>query len=318
MSPSQTPETAPVLDRRAIFTRYGKKPSYGPGERSIRYLLRSLAYLTILITAAIIVVLVVDAGEFFAKIGFGEFLLGLRWEPFGQPKRLGVSPLLAGTMMIATGAMIVAVPLGLGTAVYLTQYASNRTANTIGPIVEILGGVPTVVYGYFALTTVTPFLGNFFPSIQVFNALSASIVVGIGTLPMISSLSAEALRLVPPAIRNAGYALGMRKFHVVTRIMVPAAFSGIVASVLLAFARAVGETMAVTLAAGATPNLHFNYLEGIQTITAFIVQVSLGDTPAGSIEYYTIYALGLTLFLLTFLFNFIASRIVKKFREAYE
>lgn len=318
MSQSEVSKSAPGIDRRAIFTRYGKKPSYGLAERSIRYLLRSLAYLTMGVTIAIVFVLVVDAAYFFAEIGFVEFFLGTVWEPFGEPKHLGVWPLMSGTLMVAIGSILVAVPLGLGTAVYLTQYASARVANVIGPVVEILGGIPTVVYGYFALTSVTPWLGNVFEEIEIFNALAASIVVGIAILPMVSSLSAEALRLVPPAIRNAGYALGMRKFHVVTKIMIPAAFSGIVASVLLAFARAVGETMAVTLAAGATPNLNFNYLEGIQTITAFIVQISLGDTPAGSIEYYTIYALGLTLFFMTFLFNLLASRIVKRFREAYE
>ncbi|MEQ9363991.1 MAG: ABC transporter permease subunit, partial [Leptospirales bacterium] len=163
-----------------------------------------------------------------------------------------------------------------------------------------------------------PFLKAIFPGIEVFNALSASIVVGIAILPMISSLSIDSLGAVPSSIRNAGYALGMRKFHVVTKIIIPAATSGIVASFILAFARAIGETMAVVLAAGATPNLELNYLEGIQTMTAFIVQISLGDTPAGTIEYYTIYAIGLSLFLITFAFNFLASRIVLRFREVYQ
>ena len=325
------------IDRRALFTRYGKKPSFGPTEIAIRWTLRSLAYLTVFVTISIVFVLVIDAVNFFAEVSFGHFLafsisdLGssdpeiMKWEPFGgqtlADKSLNVWPLMSGTLMVAFGAILVAVPLGLGTAVYLTQYASPKVANIISPIVEILGGIPTVVYGYFALTAVTPFFRNYIfnpDDVGIFNALSASIIVGIAILPMISSLSAEALRLVPAAIRNAGYALGMRKFHVVTKIMIPAAFSGIVASVLLAFARAVGETMAVTLAAGATPNIDLNYLQGIQTMTAFIVQISLGDTPAGTIEYYTIYALGLALFLMTFMFNILASQIVKRFREAYQ
>jgi phosphate transport system permease protein len=310
----QVPSSA---QRSALFTRYGRRPSYGLGERSIRYLLRSLAYLTVGVTFAILGVLFVDALQFFRQVNVLDFITGTQWEPFGEPKKLGVLPLLLGTMMIAIGSSLVAIPLGLGTAIYMTQYAGPRVRNTLTPIVEVLGGIPTVVYGYFALTTVTPALRYFFPEIEVFNALSASIVVGVAILPMISSLSTDALGAVPPTIRNAGYALGMRKFHVVTKIIVPAATSGIVASFILAFARAIGETMAVVLAAGSMPNLSLNYLEGIQTMTAFIVQISLGDTPAGTLEYYTIYAIGLTLFLVTFAFNFLATRIVLRFREVY-
>ncbi len=305
-------------NRAAVFARYGQRPSYSFGERAVRYVLRGLAYLTVGVTFSILIVLFVDSFQFFRQVSIIDFLTGTRWEPFGEPKKLGVLPLLAGTLMVAVGSSLVAIPLGLGTAVYLTQYASRRMRNIVAPIVEILGGIPTVVYGYFALTTVTPFLrDSIFPGIEVFNALAASIVVGIAILPMISSLSIDALRAVPVSIRNAGYALGMRKFHVVTRIMIPAATSGIVASFILAFARAVGETMAVVLAAGATPSLELNYLEGIQTMTAFIVQISMGDTPAGTIEYYTIYAIGLSLFLVTFAFNILASRIVLRFREVY-
>ena len=304
-------------DRRSVFSRFGDRPSYSLKERSIRYFLRSLAYLTMAVTIAIIFVLLFDAIVFFQKASMLEFFTGTKWEPFGEPKKLGLLPLLSGTLMIAFGSAIVALPLGFGTAVFLTQYASPRFQAIVSPIVEILGGIPTVVYGYFALTGVTPFLQIFFPKIAVFNAMSASIVVGIGILPMVSSLSTEALKAVPKSIRNAGYALGLRKFHVVTKIIVPGATSGIVASFMLAFARAIGETMAVTLAAGASPNMDWDYLSSIQTMTAFIVQVSLGDTPAGSIEYYTIYAIGLSLFLLTFLFNFLAARFVRRFREVY-
>lgn len=306
--------------RKSVFSRFGKKPSFAWNEITIRVTLKSLAYFTIVVTIAIVLVLSVDAINFFTKVSPIEFLTGTHWEPFGGHKKLGVLPLLTGTLMIAIGSSAISIPLGLGTAVFLTQYAPKKWQNFLGSTLEILGGIPTVVYGYFAISTITPFLKIVFgPSnVEVFNALSASLVVGIGTLPMVSSLSAEALRVVPVPIRNAAYAVGMSKFHVVTKIMVPAALSGIIASFLLAFARAVGETMVVTLAAGATPNMSWNYLHSIQTMTAFIVQISLGDTPAGSIEYYTIYAIGLTLFFLTLFFNMLAYRLVKKFREVYQ
>ncbi len=301
-----------------LFGRYGERPSYSLGERSIRYTFRLLAYMTIGISLAIVTILLIDAVQFFRQADIIEFFTGTVWEPFGEPKKLGVLPLLFGTLQIALGAMAVALPLGLATSLYLTQFSPARLREILTPLIEILGGIPTVVYGYFALTTVTPFLKNFLPQIEIFNALAASIVVGIATLPMISSISTDALNAVPTTIRNAAYALGMRKFHVIVRVILPAAASGILASALLAFARAVGETMAVTLAAGATPKINLSYLEGIQTMTAFIVQISLGDTPAGTIEYYTIYAIGLTLFFITFFFNVIATKIVLHFREVYQ
>ncbi|MCB1173011.1 MAG: phosphate ABC transporter permease subunit PstC [Leptospiraceae bacterium] len=306
------------LERRRLFSRYGSRPSFSIQERSIYWALKAMAWLTIFVTVSVVLVLLKDAVVFFEKVSLLDFFFGTAWEPVGEPKKLGVLPLVAGTLMVALGAISIAVPLGLGTAVYLTQFSNKRIRDILGPIVEILGGVPTVVYGYFALTAVTPVLGFFFPQIQVFNALSAAIVVGIAVIPMISSLSADALQMVPASLGHAGYALGMSKFHVVNRIMIPAATSGIVSSFILAFARAIGETMIVSLAAGSTPNLSFNYLEGIQTITGFIVQISLGDTEAGSIEYYTIYALGLTLFLMTLFFNILASRIVRRFQEKYQ
>lgn len=305
-------------DRKSVFSRYGKKPSNSYSEKVIRYALATLANLTIIITLSILFVLLWDAIRFFSQVSMLEFFFSTLWEPFGEPKHLGVLPLITGTMMVAFGSAAVALPLGFGTAVFLTQYATNRFQQIVTPIVEILGGIPTVVYGYFALTGVTPFLRLIFSDIDQYNALSASIVVGISILPMVSSLSVEALRAVPSTIWQAGYALGMRKYHVVTTIIIPGAISGIVASFMLAFARAIGETMAVTLAAGATPNMSFNYLESIQTMTSFIVQVSLGDTPVGTIEYYTRYAIALTLFVMTFIFNFAAARFVKRFREVYK
>ncbi len=304
-------------DRKKIFSRFGNRPSSSTSEIIIRNFFRINAYLTMAVTIGIIGVLLVDGMEFFRRVSAWDFFTGTVWSPFGEPKQLGVLPLISGTLMIAFGSSLVSIPLGMGSAIFLTLYAPKWFREIATPIVEILGGIPTVVYGYFALDVITPALQKIWPEMGLFNALSASIVVGIGTLPMVSSLSAEAIRVVPKSIRNAGYALGMTKFHVVTRIVVPAALSGIVASFILAFSRAVGETMAVTLAAGSSPNMNWNYLESIQTMTAFIVQISLGDTPAGSIEYYTIYAIGLTLFVMTFSFNILALQIVRRFREVY-
>ena len=267
---------------------------------------------------AILLILFSESLEFFKFQNPWAFLTGTRWEPFGEPKHLGLLPLLVGTLQVAFASFLIAAPIGTATAVYLTQYAQKGILDIMNPIIELLAGVPTVVYGYFALTTITPLLQSLFPSkIEVFNALSASIVVGIATLPMVCSLSIEAFRAVPSSIYNAAYAVGMRRYHVVTRVIMPAAASGVVASFILAFSRAIGETMAVTIAAGATPNMSLNYLESIQTMTAFIVQISLGDTPAYSIEYYTIYAIGLTLFLLTFTFNYVAALLVRHFRNIY-
>ena len=276
-----------------------------------------MSFLGIGTSLAILLILFSESLEFFKLQNPLAFLTGTRWEPFGEPKRLGVLPLLIGTLQVALGSFVIAVPIGLATAVYLTQYAQKGILDLMNPIIEILGGIPSVVYGYFALRAITPLLREFLPAIEVFNALSASIVVGIAILPLICSLSIDAFRSVPSAIYHAAYAVGMRRFHVVTRVIMPAAASGIAASFILAFSRAIGETMAVTLAAGATPSMHLDYLKSIQTMTAFIVQISLGDTPAYSIEYYTIYAIGLTLFVITFGFNYVAALLVRHFRNIY-
>lgn len=306
-------------DRKKVFSRYGQKPSKALGERSIRWVLRILGGTTVGITALIVYVLVSSAIGFFQEVSLWDFLTGTQWLPDGEDKKFGVLPLISGTMMVALGASVVAIPLGLGTAIYLTQYAPSWFREVASPIVEILGGIPTVVYGYFAVVTVTPFLKQIFgDAVEPFNALSASIVVGIMILPMVSSLSVDSLRVVPVSIKNAAYAIGMSRFHVVTKVIVPAAFSGVVASFILAFARAVGETMAVSLAAGSTPSSDWNYFEKVQTMTAYIVDVSFGDVSVGEIEYITRYALGLTLFVLTFSINFFATRIVRRFREVYQ
>lgn len=235
------------------------------------------------------------------------------WKPRG-----GILPLISGTVLIVLGAALVALPVGVASAVYLSEYASERTRNIIKPVLEILAGIPTVVYGFFALTFVTPLLSTIFPSISVFNAASGSIVVGIMVLPMVASLCDDALRSVPDALRQGAYSLGATSFEVSTRIVIPAGLSGIFASFVLAISRAIGETMAVTLAAGATPNLTMNPLESIQTMTAYIVQVSLGDTPSGTITYETLFAVAAVLFASTFVLNLGGTWIMRRYQEVYE
>jgi phosphate transport system permease protein len=238
--------------------------------------------------------------------------------PLLKPSSFGVLPLLWGTMLITVGAAVIAIPLGLASAVYLSEYASDRMRAWIKPILELLAGIPTVVYGYFALTFVTPMLRAVIPDIQVFNALSGAIVVGIMILPTIATLSDNALRAVPVSLRQAAYAVGATSYEVTARIVVPAGLSGVMASFLLAISRAIGETMAVTLAAGQTPNLSFSMLESIQTMTAYIVQVSLGDTPSGGVAYQTLFAVATMLFFITLLINVISQWILGRFREVYD
>jgi phosphate transport system permease protein len=234
------------------------------------------------------------------------------------PKHFGILPLLCGTALVAIGAALVAVPVGIATAIYLSEYAPSALRSILKPILELLAGIPTIVYGYFALTFVTPLLMRLIPSTQIFNAASAAIVVGVMVLPMIASLSDDALRSVPKSLRYAAFAVGATRFEVAGRVVLPAAFSGVMASVVLAISRAIGETMIVALAAGSTPRLTINPLESIQTMTGYIVQVSLGDTPAGTIEYHSIFAVGLMLFFMTFVMNLIAQSILGRFRESYE
>ncbi|MEM7164667.1 MAG: phosphate ABC transporter permease subunit PstC [Planctomycetota bacterium] len=287
-------------------------------EKSVRRTLFVCALLSILTTIGIIVVLFSEAGKFFADVSIFDFLLGTQWTPLFQPKSFGVLPLVCGTFLIVAGSSIIAMPLGLASAIYLSEFASSRFRRSLKPILEILAGIPTIVYGYFALTFVTPILAYVFPSIAVYNAASASIVVAIMVLPMIVSLCDDALRAVPNSLREGAYALGATSFEVSTRVSVPAALSGVIASFVLAFSRAIGETMAVSLAAGNSPNLTINPLESIQTMTSYIVQVSLGDTPTGTVEYYTIFAVGALLFLITLVSNVVANRVLRRFREVYE
>ncbi len=302
--------------RDTIDLRFAKRRR--PGEEGIKSLLLLSALLSIITTAGIIMVLGRETWDFFREVPVFSFLFGLTWTPLLEPRSYGVLPLLGGTTMIVVGSALIALPVGLGSAIFLSEYASERTRSILKPILEILAGVPTVVYGYFALTTVTPLLRSILPQTKIFNAASASVVVGIMILPMVASLCDDALRAGPGSLRQAGHALGATRLEVSTQVVVPGALSGILASFVLAASRAFGETMAVTLAAGATPNLTANPLESIQTMTAYIVQVSLGDTPAGGVEYQTIFAVGSLLFLITLGMNILASRILKKYQEVYE
>jgi phosphate transport system permease protein len=287
-------------------------------ERLVGIILTAFSMISILTTLGIVIVLVTQAFSFFADVSPVEFLTGTKWTPMYEPKHFGVLPLLSGSLLIALGAAIVALPLGLLSAIYLSEYAHARARRIIKPVLEILAGIPTVVYGYFALTYVTPLLRVFWPQTEIFNAASASIVMGIMIIPMVSSLSEDALTAVPRALREGAYALGATKFEVATRTVVPAALSGVIASFILAISRAIGETMIVTIAAGATPRLTLNPLESVQTMTAYIAQVSMGETPVGSIEYKTIFAVGLALFGVTLAMNMISALVLRRFREVYE
>ena len=287
-------------------------------EELIRLALLSCALLSVLTTLGIVVVLLNESIGFFRHVSPWEFLTGTTWTPLLEPRHFGVLPLVCGSLMVMVGAAVVAIPTGVLTAVYLSEYASQRARSIIKPILEILAGIPTVVYGYFALTFVTPLLRKIIPGTEVFNAASASIVVGIMVLPMVASLCDDAFRAVPRSLRQGGYAMGATKFEVAMQVVLPAALSGVLASFILALSRAVGETMATTIAAGGTPRITANPLQSIQTMAAYIVQISLGDTPHGSVEYQTLFAVGLVLFSITLLMNVIAHRVLRRFQEVYE
>jgi phosphate transport system permease protein len=275
------------------------------------------ALLSIATTIGIVVVLLAEASQFFREVSIVEFLTGTVWAPKLGGK-FGILPLMCGTLLVTAGAAVIALPIGLGTAIYLSEYASSQVREVVKPVLEVLAGIPSVVFGYFAVVTISPWIRDVFPTAGVFSALSASIVVGFMILPMIVSLSEDVLRSVPRSLREAAYALGATKLDVTVKVVVPAAISGIVAAFLLALSRAIGETMAVTLAAGNRPNLTLNPLESIQTMTAYIVEVSQGDTPFGTVEYRSIFAVGLALFVTTMFLNVLAQWFVSRVREKYE
>lgn len=298
--------------------RSWNSPSSNPFEKVVYAILLCSALVSILTTVGIIFVLLKDAVGFFSEISWIEFLFGLEWSPLIEPRKFGVIPLIVGTLSVGLGALMIAAPIGVLTALFLSEYVTGKIQIILKSTLEILSGIPSVVYGFFAINFVTPHLQGIFESTEIFNALSASIVVGIMIIPTISSISQDAFQAVPKDLREAAYGVGARKYQVAATVVFPAALSGFIASVILAFSRAIGETMAVTLAAGATPRLTWNPLESIQTMTAYIVQVSLGDTPAGSIEYQSLFAVGLVLFLMTLFTNLIAASIVRRYQERYQ
>ncbi len=287
-------------------------------ERIITAILVICTLMSVLTTAGIVFVLLFQALQFFGEVSFIEFITGTRWTPLFQSKHFGVLALVSATFLTAVLSMFVALPLGLLSAIFLSEYAPETVRRIVKPVLEILAGIPTVVYGYFALLFVTPILQAISEDIFVFNALSASIVMGIMILPMVASLSEDAMRAVPRSLREAAYGLGATKLEVTTRVVVPAALSGIVSAFILAISRAIGETMIVTIAAGQTPNFTLNPFVPIETMTAYIVQVSLGDTPNGTLEYKTIFAVALLLFVITLVMNLLSHYVVRRFREEYE
>ncbi|MDN5271661.1 phosphate ABC transporter permease subunit PstC [Chloroflexus sp. MS-CIW-1] len=287
-------------------------------EKLIQIALLLAATVSILTTIGIVFSLLFETIAFFSEVSIIEFLTETEWTPLFSIKKYGIWPLLSATLLTSAIALLVAVPLGLVAAIFLSEFASDNVRRTTKPLLEILAGIPTVVYGYFALTTVTPFLKNFIPTLSIFNSLSAGIVMGVMLIPYVASLSEDSLSAVPNSLREAAYGLGSTRFEVATRVVAPAAISGIVASIVLAFSRAVGETMIVAIAAGQNPRFTFDPTVPVMTMTSYIVQVSLGDTPYGSLSYYTLYAVGFTLFLFTFILNIFSYWMVRKFREVYD
>lgn len=287
-------------------------------EQIIVNLLAMSGWLTIITTLGILFILFYESAQFFIDVSVWEFLTGTEWTPLFSKKEFGILPLLTATLLTSVIALLVALPIGLSIAIYLNEYANKNFRKTVKPMLEVLASVPTVVYGFFALTIITPFLQSFIPGLSGFNSISPGIVMGIMIIPMISSLSEDALFAVPKSLRDASYGMGATRFQTVFKVLVPSAASGIIVSVLLAISRAVGETMIVAIAAGQQPNFTLNPLVPVETITTYIVQVSLGDVPRDSLEYRTIFAAGFVLFIMTFVMNNISLWLKRKYHRQYE
>lgn len=311
-------ETIKSFSVQEMIEEKQKKSGKKRMEKVIPFLLLLTAIASVLTTIGIIFTLIFETITFFDQVSIKEFLTAKKWYPFSESEgTFGILPLISGTLKVTLIAIIVAVPIGLSSAIYLSEYATDRTRRIIKPILEVLAGIPTIVYGFFALTFVTPILQKLIPSLEIFNALSPGIVMGVMIIPMIASLSEDALSSVPNSMREGALALGSTKLEVAIKVVVPAAISGIIASIVLGISRAIGETMIVAVAGGSTPNLDLNVTSSIQTMTAYIVQVSAGDAGYGSTIYYSIYAVGFTLFLFTLAMNLLAQFITRKFREEY-
>ncbi|WP_138429578.1 phosphate ABC transporter permease subunit PstC [Fodinibius saliphilus] len=287
-------------------------------EKIIEKILAACALVTVLTTVGIILILAIEAFSFFGEVSIVEFATSTQWTPLFTQKNYGILPLLSGTALTAFIAIAVALPTGIIIAVYLNEYAPKKVKKVLKPMLEILAVVPTVVYGFFALMIVTPILQSFIPGLSGFNALSPGIVMGIMIIPFVSSLSEDALSAVPDSLRQASFGMGSTKFQTAFKVMVPAASSGIIVSAILAISRAIGETMIVAIAAGSQPRFTFDPMVPIQTITSYIVQISMGDVPHGSIAYQTIFAAGITLFVFTFILNNISYWIKARYQQKYE
>jgi len=288
------------------------------GEKALQFSFFVCGALSLLTTFGIVAVLIFETVEFFAEVSLLEFLTDTQWTPLFAQKHFGILPLLSGTFLTSAIAILVAMPVGLVCAIYLSEFAPEPVRRMTKPVLEVLAGIPTVVYGYFALLFVTPLLQTFIPSLSGFNALAPGMVMGIMIIPLVSSLSEDAMYAVPQSLREAAHALGASRLQVALRVVVPAAFSGIAAAFLLAVSRAIGETMIVAIAAGQQPRLTLNPLVPIETMTAYIVQVSLGDTPTGTLEYRTIFAVGTMLFFSTLILNLFSRSLRERIRERYE
>ena len=318
-----SPVTPPPVEDIDLYQRADRNIK----ESAIGYALLFSASLSVLTTIAIVYVLASETISFFGKASIGEFLFGkilengsysCSWTPQFADKGFCVWPTVNGTLMVALIAMLVATPLGLATAIYLSEYAPPKLGKFLRPVIELLAGVPTVVYGYFALTVVTPFLDKIIPGLQGFNALSAGLIMGVMIIPTIASISTDAMLAVPISLREAAYGLGSTKKEVATSIVLPAALSGICAAIILGISRAVGETMIVAIAAGQRPVLTLDPRQTVGTMTAYIAQVAKGDSRVGSVEYEALFAVGMTLFLITLVLNIISKQISKRFQETYE
>ena len=302
---------------QAVSDRLARRRLRQAKERLIEIALFAAALVSVVTTIGIVVVLLGESFAFFRQISLWDFLTDTQWTPLFSDAHYGILPLLSGTLVSSGVALLVAIPLGTIVAIYLSEFAPFRVREVAKPFLELLGGIPTIVYGYFALLFVTPLLQKVFPWLPGFNLLSAGLVMGIMIVPYVSSLSEDAMRAVPMNLREGSYAMGATRFHTAVRVVAPAAFSGIAAAYILGISRAVGETMIVAIAAGMQPNLTWDPTEPAATITAYIVQVALGDLPHGSIGYQTIFAAGLTLALITLLFNVVGHMLRKRYRQVY-
>ncbi len=304
----------------ALISNAARARTNGPSaplrERLIEVGLRGCGLLSIFTTASIILVLAIETFAFFREVTLAQFLFDTQWTPLFVDKHFGIWPLVSGTVLTTGIAILVALPFGLLAAIYLSEFAGQGVRRLLKPALEMLAGIPTIVYGYFALVFMTPILQAVIPGLAGFNSLSAGMIMGIMVIPMISSLAEDALYAVPNSVREGAYALGATRLSTIFRVVVPAAVSGIAASVILAVSRAIGETMIVAIAAGQQPRLTLDPRVPVETMTAYIVQVSMGDTPTGTLEYRSIFVVGATLFVMTFTMNFVSQRLTRRYRSA--